>query len=400
MRIAKRHMRSIVAAATLALLLAGAGPAAAQEQDLDGQLRAKDTELQKLREEIAEQRRLIAEVEKKEKDAAGYLKKLEREERLTKRLLGGLNDKESMLERQVAKLRNDLEYSEAVYRRRLEILARRLRDLYKDGSQLAWQELLGAASFDDLLNRYKYLAAVAEHDANLVEDVRERKTTMARQEAGITETLAQVSMARREKETELARLRENERKRQRSLSDLKTSKTKYQKRIDELAKAEREILSIIENLERARTTAAPAVEAAYAEKDFASLKGRMAPPVAGRTVRGFGKSKHPEFGTVTNNTGVDIETRAGSPVRAVARGKVEYASLLPGFGNCIIVAHGSGYYTLYAHVSKIFVKRGATVSGGDLVAETGDAASGAASQFHFEIRKSKTPLDPAQWLQR
>lgn len=391
MRIAVGHMRSFVLAASIAALLTG--PCGAQEQDLEDQLRAKDAELQKLREEIAEQRARIAEVEKKEKNVAGYLKRLENEERLTKRLLGGLNDKEAMLERQVAKLRADLEYSEAVYRRRLEILARRLRNMYKNGTQFAWQELLGASGFDDLLNRYKYLVAIAEQDASLVEDIRGRKTAIARQEAGITETLSQVSAARREKETELARLRENERKRQRSLAELKTSKSKYQKRIDELAKAEREILSIIEELERSRA-AAPADEAAYAEKNFASLKGRLAPPVAGKTVRGFGRSKHPEFGTVTNNAGIDIDARAGSPVSSVARGKVEYASLLPGFGNCIIIAHGAGYYSLYAHVSKIFVKRGATVRGGDLIGEAGAAAS----PFHFEIRKSKTPLDPAQWL--
>ena len=399
MRAPAGHTRSIVAAAALALALAFAGASAsAQDPDLEQQLREKDAELRKLREEIAGQRKLIADVEKKERDAADYLKKLEKEERLTKRLLGGLNDKEAMLGRQADALRKDLAYSETVYRRRLSILARRLRGIYKDGAQFAWQELLGASSFDDLLNRYRYLSAVAERDADLVGEIRERKTTIGRQEARITENLAQVSAARKEKETELARLRENERKRQRSLAELKTSKTKYQKRIDDLAKAEREILSIIGDLERARAAAAPADEAAYAEKDFPSLKGRMAPPVAGRTVRGFGQSKHPEFGTVTNNTGIDIEARAGSPVRAVARGKVEYASLLPGFGNCIIVAHGGGYYTLDAHTSKIFVKQGATVNGGDLIAEVGDAATGASTPFHFEIRKSKTPLDPAQWL--
>jgi septal ring factor EnvC (AmiA/AmiB activator) len=397
MRAPGKHSRWIVAGAALALLVALAG-ASAQEQDLDRQLREKDVELRKLREEIAEQRRRIAEVEKKERDAADYLKKLENEERLTKRLLGGLNDKEAMLERQASKLRGDLAYSETVYRRRLSILAGRLRGIYKDGTKFAWQELLGAGSFDDLLNRYKYLSAIAEQDANLVEEVRQRKATIGRQEAGITENLYQVSAARKEKETELGRLRENERKRQPSLAELKTSKKKYQKRIEDLAKAEQEILSIIGDLERARAAAAPADEAAYAEKDFPSLKGRMAPPVAGKTVRGFGQSKHPEFGTVTNNTGIDIEARPGSPVRAVARGKVEYASLLPGFGNCIIIAHGAGYYTLYAHTSKIFVKQGAMVSGGDLIAEVGDAASGASAPFHFEIRKSKTPLDPAQWL--
>jgi murein DD-endopeptidase MepM/ murein hydrolase activator NlpD len=73
---------------------------------------------------------------------------------------------------------------------------------------------------------------------------------------------------------------------------------------------------------------------------------------------------------------------------------------LPGFGNCIIVAHGQGYYTLYAHTAKIFVKKDAMVNAGDVIAEAGGAAAEAGNAFHFEIRKSKKALDPAEWLGR
>ena len=394
--------RRALAVAVVAFLPAFAGLSAAwgqQEGSLDERFKAKDAELQKLRREIADHRKKIEEVEKKEKDIAGYLAKLDLEEKLTKRLLSGISEKEDMLTEQVTVLRRDLDYSEKVYDRRLTILSKRLREMYKNGPQDAWQELLQAHDFADLLQRYKFLSTIAERDANLVQEVRQRKTDIAHREANLTEALAQATLSRREKEAELTRLKENERKRKKTLAELKTSKGKYQKRIDELARAERELQAIIENLEQERTVEPQAWEA-YAEKDFPALKGRMAPPVAGAQVRGFGQSKHPEFGTVTFNPGVDIEARPGSPVRAVAKGKVEYASLLPGFGNCIIIAHGQGYYTLYAHTSKIFIKQGAMVSGGDVIAEVGDSSAGASNPFHFEIRKSKKPLDPAEWLKR
>jgi septal ring factor EnvC (AmiA/AmiB activator) len=384
-----------------ALLCAMAAASTAQEQGtLDERMRAKDAELQKLREEISAERRKIEEVERKEKDIAGYLAKLDREEKLTKRLLAGISEKEGMLEQQVERLRQDLDYSEKVFDGRRVNLARRLREMYKSGPQHMWQELLQANDFGDLLQRYKFLSAIAERDANLVEEVRQRKTDIARRETNLTESLAQATSARREKERELARLKANERKRTKSLAELKTSKSGHQKRIEQLARAERDLLSIIETLEKERTTGAPEAWEATAGKDFPALKGRMHPPVEGKRVRGFGESKHPEFGTVTFNPGIDIETRAGSPVRAVARGKVEYASLLPGFGNCIIVAHGQGYYTLYAHASKVFVKKEAMVNAGDVIAEAGGAAAEAGNAFHFEIRKSKKALDPAEWLGR
>ena len=386
-----------------ALLCAMAVAAAAQEQGggtLDDRLKAKDAELQKLREEISAERRKIEEVERKEKDIAGYLAKLDREEKLTRRLLAGISEKEDMLVQQVERLRQDLDYSEKVFDSRRVTLAKRLREMYKSGPQYAWQELLQANDFGDLLQRYKFLAAIAERDANLVEEVRQRKTDIARRETNLTESLAQATSARREKERELARLKANERKRTQSLAELKTSKTGHQKRIEQLARAERDLLAIIETFEKERTAGAPEAWEASAGKDFPALKGRMNPPVEGKRVRGFGESKHPEFGTVTFNPGVDIEARAGSPVRAVARGKVEYASLLPGFGNCIIVAHGQGYYTLYAHTAKIFVKKDAMVNAGDVIAEAGGAAAEAGNAFHFEIRRSKKALDPAEWLGR
>ena len=391
--------RMLAAAFALLCIMSGAAGAQEQQGDLDERLRAKDAELRGLRQEIAEHRKKIEEVEKKEKDITDYIARLDKDEKLTKRLLAGLSEKEDMLGEQVEALRRDLDYSEKVFARRRAILSKRLRQMYLEGSQHQWQELLQATDFGDLLQRYKFLSAIAERDANLVEEVRQRKTGIARREANITEALAQVTAARREKERELARLNANERKRKSTLAELKTSKGRYQKRIDQLARAERELQSIIDGLEKERTGGAPEAWEANAEKDFAALRGRMLPPVAGSPVRGFGESKHPEFGTVTFNSGVDFDARAGSPVRAVARGKIDFANLIPGVGNCVVIAHGQGYYTIYMHTSKILVKQGAMVGSGDVIAEVGGAAD-SASPFHFEIRKSKKALDPADWLKR
>jgi septal ring factor EnvC (AmiA/AmiB activator) len=391
--------KALAVAVAILCAAGGAGRAWGQQGDLDERLKAKDAELQKLRQEIADHRKKIEEVEKKEKDIAAYIAKLDKDERLTRKLLAGISEKEGMLAEQVQALRSDLDYNEKVYDRRRAILAKRLREMYMDGAHCQWQELLGASDFADLLQRYKFLSTIAEHDASLVEEVRERKTGIARREASITEALAQVTAARREKERELARLNANEKKRKSMLAELKTSKGKYQKRIEQLARAEQELQAIIEELEKERTRAAPEAWEATAEKDFAALKGRMQPPVAGTLVRGFGESKHPEFGTVTFNSGVDFNARTGSPIRAVARGKVDFANRVAGVGNCIVIAHGQGYYTVYMHASKILVKQGSMVSSGDVIAEAGAGTDGS-SPFHFEIRKSKKALNPADWLKK
>lgn len=384
----------IAAAAAIA-----ASPCRAQERDLDDKIKGSEDELQRLRKEIADQRRKIAEIEKQEKDVSGYLERLQREEKLMKRLLAGLEDRESMLVEQVDLLRGDLADNEAVYRHRLEVFSARLREIYKDGARHTWQELLAAEDVPDLLQRYKFLSLITESDAAMIADVRARKEQIETQEAELTELLSEVSSSRAEKQAELQKLGENEKKRRGTLASLQTRKKAYERKAAELEQAERKLQSLIEELEKQRLEQAKSW-GDYAEADFPGLKGRLPRPVAGTVSRGFGRFKHPEYGTVTFNTGIDIDTRAGEPVRAVARGRIEYAGDLPGYGNCIIVNHGGGYYTLYAHLSRIFVSQGTQVERETLIAETGKDSAAGGGTIHFEIRRSKTALDPAEWLRR
>ncbi|MEZ4387786.1 MAG: peptidoglycan DD-metalloendopeptidase family protein [Candidatus Krumholzibacteriia bacterium] len=107
---------------------------------------------------------------------------------------------------------------------------------------------------------------------------------------------------------------------------------------------------------------------------------------------------HPRFGTVTMHNGLSIEGLVGAPVYAVAAGTVQFADHLPGYGQCVILDHGSGYYTLYANLSRIFATRGSRVSGGQIVAELGISAESERPELYFEIRKGREAEDPRAWL--
>jgi len=367
------------------------------QSDLDDKIVSKEKELRKLRAQIEEQRKKIREIERKEKSLSEYLRRLKKEEELTKELVKGLAEKEKMLSSRIDTLRRELDVNEKVYRFRLMKLSQRLREMYKNAPRHIWQELLEADDFADLLQRYKFLTMIAEQDAFLLREVKDKKAEIERQTAEMTELLQEVYDSRKEKEKELEKLRENERKQKSGLKKLRTRKAKYEKKVKELARARKQLQKLLEKLEARRLEQAKAW-LKYGEKNFLSLKGRMMKPVEGEEVRGFGKFRHPEFGTVTYNTGVDIAPRPGSPVRAVARGRVEFSSNLPGYGSCIIINHGGGYYTLYAHVAKMFVKEGDQVEKGDLIAEIGSGESIARNPFHFEIRRSKKALNPDEWF--
>jgi murein DD-endopeptidase MepM/ murein hydrolase activator NlpD len=126
----------------------------------------------------------------------------------------------------------------------------------------------------------------------------------------------------------------------------------------------------------------------------AAVAMRFAWPVEGRILSGFGPKAGGRY-----NDGVNIKATAGAPVRAAADGVVAYAGdALEGFGGLVLLKHGDGWVTAYAHNEELLVARGQTVKRGDIVARAGSTGSVDEPQLHFEIRRGRTPVDPLRHL--
>ncbi|HSE94425.1 MAG TPA: M23 family metallopeptidase, partial [Methylomirabilota bacterium] len=117
-------------------------------------------------------------------------------------------------------------------------------------------------------------------------------------------------------------------------------------------------------------------------------------------VTGFGPQVHPRFGTEILRRGVDIEAAEGAPIRAVFAGTVLYRGWLRGYGNLVILDHGEGYYTLYAHASEVLVADGDTVRAGQSIARVGETGSVDGPRLYFEVRYQGRAEDPQAWLRR
>jgi murein DD-endopeptidase MepM/ murein hydrolase activator NlpD len=117
-------------------------------------------------------------------------------------------------------------------------------------------------------------------------------------------------------------------------------------------------------------------------------------PVRGRVIASFGPKPNG-----LQNDGINVAVPEGTPVKAAEDGVVAYAgNELKGYGNLVLVRHGNGFVTAYAHASELLVKKGDTVKRGQVIAKSGETGSVTSPQLHFEIRKGATPVDPAQYL--
>jgi murein DD-endopeptidase MepM/ murein hydrolase activator NlpD len=120
-------------------------------------------------------------------------------------------------------------------------------------------------------------------------------------------------------------------------------------------------------------------------------------PVDGRISSGFGMREHPKYHTSKFHTGVDLSVPTGTPVHATADGIVSYASWSPGNGNIVVIEHGQGMSTVYAHNSRNIARVGQKVHRGEVIAAAGATGVATGSHVHYEVWKNGKCVDPASY---
>jgi murein DD-endopeptidase MepM/ murein hydrolase activator NlpD len=121
-------------------------------------------------------------------------------------------------------------------------------------------------------------------------------------------------------------------------------------------------------------------------------------PAAGRLTSGFGMREHPLYGVRKFHSGVDISVGLGTPLHATADGVVSFADQSAGNGNIVVLEHGSGYSTVYAHNTKNLVHAGQTVKRGEVVAYSGSTGASTGPHVHYEVWKNGRSVNPAPFL--
>lgn len=370
--------------------LSGAGAAAAAFAD-------NARELESLRRRIQTHRERADQLVSQEQDAAGRLRQIETEIGLVKRLLQQLDARERMLQARSDSLRGELAAHQASMSERQVRVGRRLRALHRRGPRSDLEVLLTAQSYTALVARLRYAAEMGRVDRQLIERLRSDTEQLSVQESELRAALAQLWEAREEARRERWNLEQREAERREELRGVRRQRREVDTRLAELETSARRLTELLADLEQQRLTGRPRPRPSAGS--FAAAAGRLVWPVEGELVRPFGRSIHPEFQTVTLHNGVTLAAPRGAPIQAVSGGTVEWVDSLPGYGVCVILDHGDGYYSLYAHTQRVLVRRGEIVEAGRTIAEVGEAEGEGRPLLYFEIRRGKTPQDPLSWLE-
>jgi murein hydrolase activator len=272
-----------------------------------------------------------------------------------------------------------------------EALAVLLRSAYALGRSeelklLLQQEDVGAIARVLAYHRYFQRARVDRID-NLLVDLKQ----LADLQLSIESKREELTATRGQRESEVAALQAQRDEREKLLAELDAKFRNQQARLAVMAKDETGLLGLLENL---RNVFADIPQKLNGAEPFASMRGRLVLPTTGRILTGFGGSD----GSGRKLAGVLIESANGSPVHAVARGRVAFADWLKGYGMLLILDHGDGYMSLYGYNESLRKEVGDWVSAGETIANSGSSGGQKSAALYFELRLQGKPINPKSWL--
>jgi septal ring factor EnvC (AmiA/AmiB activator) len=362
--------------------------------DVEQEIKQTESELERLRQDLEAKRREAAQIADREQDLLGEIERINGEMEVNRQLLAKLDEKKAVLMEDLDATNADLRTAENRLSDAEDVLAKRLRAMYKFGRVEVMEIILMSRTFADLAKRVYYLSMVAGHDLELISAFEERVETRRVLLEHIELKKARLEEVGREVERETHNLELKKEERDALVARLKEKRYYYENLARSLEEASRNLEDLLADLEVKRD------KVRYEGMPFEGGSGRLMWPCEGTVVTEFGVETHPRFGTIIRSNGIDIKALPGTKVRAVARGDVSFAGTIAGFGSCVVISHGAGFYTLYGHLESIIVSQGFPVGEGDAVGTIGETSTPEGAVLHFEIRRGTEPLDPMEWLRR
>jgi septal ring factor EnvC (AmiA/AmiB activator) len=381
-----------------AVLLAVPGGLAAQRRNIERQIRQQQSRLDSITQEREALEDQLRRLRSRARDIDTEISNLNRQVTSTGRIVNELDRQLGTLNSQLDTLTLELILVEDALAEKKAVLERRIVAIHKRGPLWAFQVLLAAESFGDLLSRYKYLHAASRQDRSLVQGITTLRNQISASRRDLITVQDQVEVQRTERGRELERYARLERERQRALASTRQREQLAAARITALEADAQRLNDLIASLVRARgTVTLPA--ATMSEDDL----GRLDWPVEGELVYHFGQQPFRD-GTSINREGIGIRTPENTPVRAVRTGIVAEARPYGTWGNIVILNHGGGYWTVYTQLSEIRVAEGDIVQEGEALGLSGGANTAEGPHLGFQIRlfppdsPGNVPLDPLNWL--
>lgn len=377
---------------------------AVTQADIDG-LKGDKKELDKEKKEIEDE---LSRLRNSKNKAVERVNALNNKIANTEQQITNMEQQISGYEALLAQTAYELEVNEQEEAEQYDLFCERARVMEESGTTSYWSVLFKADSFSDLLSRLADVQEVMNYDQNVLDTLRRLRKEIEEKQAYQEQLKADAELAKEELEVEKEELTA-QRKEANDLvaelqADLATAEQLYKEKEAEEAKIEQEIKrkqkELEEELERQRQAALAAQQASAAQNWTATSGGYIWPESVSKKITSPMGSRNTGIpGASTNHKGVDIGgVGYTTTVVAAKAGYVLTSEKSSSYGNYVVISHGPGNTTLYAHMSSRSVKEGDWVSQGQAIGVTGSTGISRGAHLHYEITEGGVRVDPLNYL--
>ena len=361
---------------------------AVTQADIDA-LRKQATEIAENKKNLSAQ---IAELKKKVADATAHKKLLDRQSDLIREEIGNAEAQIGNYETLIEQTKAELEQTRIEEEQQYETFTKRVRAMEERGTISYWSVLFNAESFTDLLSTLDDVGEIMDSDQRAFDSLRTLRESIEDKQATLENSLTEAEAQKKLLEEKKAELDRQVKEAEGVVAEVAASKAGYEK----LLKAEEAEASSID----AKIRQMQAALAGGGKLPEATKGGYIWPVTTSKKINSpFGSRTSPITGKTEYHKGVDIGgVYYSSSVLAAKAGTVIISQYGSSYGNYVVISHGNGNTTLYAHLSQRLVSAGAYVNQGDVIGITGSTGNSTGPHLHFEITEGGSRVDPLKYL--
>lgn len=337
--------------------------------------------------QIKDAQKDLKENEAEQNDVLKQIDTLDQNINSTETKIATTKDEIERVEKNIKIAEENILYMEGEYDKKFELRKNRMISYYKDGSNSLWDIAYDTDDPTEFMYRERLIERILEYDDNLMKEIELEKESIDREKQDLENSKVALAELKSNLEVKLAELSDTVQIRTKYLGQLKTDQKDLENSIDALQKKADELEAELKKIASSSATSK-------------YTGGTMTWPLPGYygISSYFGNRLHPVLKVYKMHTGVDIAGSGcnGKNVVAAADGKVITAGWISGYGYTVMIDHGGGIVTLYAHSQKLLVKKGDTVKAGDKIMLVGSTGYATGPHLHFEVRvngKYVNPLD-------
>jgi len=348
---------------------------------------AEDTQekLDKIQSELKKSKQELQKTKKEEQAVLGRLVVINKELKQTKQTLDKASKKIIVNEKQVKVLHGEVNQKTRELSGEEKKLKIRIGEVYKSSGLNYLELLLSSQSMSDFFNRLYFFSKIVEKDAQLVDNIRTNVNQVKSKKQILEKKTKEIKSLAKTVKVKKEEISEKADEKKKLYEALKKRRQAYEGQVAELEKSSNELESLI--VKKVRSSGG-------------TIKGTgvIAWPLKGRITSRYGYRRHPLWGGRSFHTGLDIAAKYGTPIKAADSGEVIFSGWWDGYGKAIVVDHGKGITTVYAHLSRIYKKVGSGVAKGQTIGLVGSTGYSTGPHLHFEVRKNGKHRNPMQYL--